>query len=107
MEVLPQMRSLEILNISNNNIQCEGVQYIMKGLCFCSKINFLDICMNNIYDEGILTIAGYLNYFRCLYKLTIDLMIRPEVINILCNSVISKCKIIGKNENGRKVLRNR
>jgi len=61
-------KTLLVLDISNNNITCEGAEYLAKALDVNKSLNTLNISHNSISDDGVVAILT-----NCSCLLTVDL----------------------------------
>ena len=103
--VLQKLRLLEELRISSNNLQAGGVSDIMEGVYLLPHISILDVSDNELFDEGGLIVAEFGRHMKCLNKLYVDLVLSDDAIKILIDAVSPICKIIGRNSEHRKVIR--
>ncbi|OMJ76995.1 hypothetical protein SteCoe_23512 [Stentor coeruleus] len=104
-KTLKNLLNLECLFINRNKMMCEGITYIIKSICFLPHLCILDMWGNDIFDEGGLFLAEHLKYMLCLNRLYIDLVMGEDVKQIIAGNAVKICKIIGKNETNRLVIK--
>lgn len=104
-KTLKNLFNLEVLFINRNKMMCEGITYIVKSICFLPHLCVLDMWGNDIYDEGGLFLAEYLKYMLCLSRLYVDLVMGEDVKRAIACNAVKMCKIVGKNETNRLVIK--
>ena len=102
---LIELKRLESFSIQINGLLAQGVACIMEALSILPHICRLNICMNDIDDEGGLIVCSYLYNLKCLSYLVVDLVLSNDVKSLICASVPEFCKVLCRNAESRIVLK--
>ena len=93
-KILPSLKNLEELWLSNTHLNCDDLNAICNSLAFLKSLKYLELSMNSIRSEGIRELANILKEFPLLERLDLSRScLQDDDINVLCQSLVPLKKL--------------
>ena len=88
-KILPSLKNLEELRLSNAHINFDDLKRISDSLAFLKSIKYLELGMNAIGPDGIRTLANILKGFPLLEWLDLSrCCFHPDDVMVLCQCLV-------------------
>ena len=93
-KILPSLKNLEELRLSNTHLNCDDLNAICNSLAFLKSLKYLELSMNSIGSEGIRELANILKEFPLLERLDLSRScLQDNDINVLCQGLVPLKKL--------------
>ena len=103
-KILPSLKNLEELRLSNTHLNCDDLNKICHSLAFLKSLKYLDLSMNSIRSEGIRELANILKKFPLLERLDLSRScLQDDDINVLCQGLVPLKKLKYLNLSGNTI----
>ena len=103
-KILPSLKNLEELRLSNTHINCDDLKRISDSLAFLKSIKYLELGMNAIGPDGIRTLANILKGFPLLEWLDLSrCCFHHDDVMVLCQCLVPLKKMKYLNLSGNMI----
>ena len=93
-KILPSLKNLEELRLSNTHLNCDDWNAICNSLAFLKNLKYLELSMNSIGSDGIRELANILKEFPLLERLDLTRScMQDDDINVLCQGLVPLKKL--------------
>ena len=103
-QILPSLKNLEELRLSNTHINCDDLKRISDSLASLKSIKYLELGMNAIGPDGIRTLANILKGFPLLEWLDLSrCCFHHDDVMVLCQCLVPLKKMKYLNLSGNMI----
>ena len=103
-EILPSLKNLEELRLSNTHINCDDLKRISDSLASLKSVKYLELGMNAIGPDGIRTLANILKGFPVLEWLDLSrCFLQQDDVIVLCHGLVPLKEIKHLNFSGNMI----
>ena len=103
-KILPSLKNLEELRLSNTHLNCDDLNAICNSLAFLKSLKYLELSMNSIGSDGIKELAYILKEFPLLERLDLSRScLQDGDINVLCQGLVPLKKLKYLNLSGNTI----
>ena len=103
-EILPSLKNLEELRLSNTHINCDDLERISDSVASLKSIKYLELGMNSIGPGGIRTLEKIIKGFPLLEWLDLSrCCLQQDDVMLLCKGLVSLKKMKYLNLSGNMI----
>ena len=103
-KILPSLKNLEELRLSNTHINCDDLKKISDSLASLKSVKYLELGMNAIGPDGIRTLSNILKGFPLLERLDLSrCCLQQDDVMVLCQCLVPLKKMKYLNLSGNMI----